>query len=400
MAMTDTAHARYRERLQVLANDAAVITVAESSSLWRRRGFASRRWVRTHARFEPDHDPFVSLVYEAQGAPQAIVRMEVFEGFPRIDSAGQALTFDRRIGWLRITPFPCDPVLTTLGDVLESPGEATVVRYRPYRRCTIRFDHGEHTRFAKVFPDEGGARVHADGQTLWKAASHGRLGFLVAQPHRWDGTTHTLWQEELPGIPAAPVLFGAEGAELASRMGRAAASLVCSELRPSEVFDGEVQLQRSMRYGEDLVRRIPQLQADVETLLTTLTETHAALGDRPLRPIHGAPHPQQWLIAGERLGLVDFDRFALGDPELDVATFLGELDFEEELRVPVEQLAKAFLAGYESVAGRLEPRLLMAYRAHKRLAKAWRSARTVRPDGDQRAQRNLGRANDALREAA
>jgi hypothetical protein len=400
MTMTDTAHARYRERLQMLANDEAVIAVAESSSVWRRRGFANRRWARTHARFEPDHEPFVSLVHEAQGAPQAIVRMEVFEGFPRIDSPGQSLAFDRGIGWLRITPFPGDPVLTTLTDVLDTPGGATVVRYRPYRRCTIRFDHGEHTRFAKVFPDDAGARVHADGLALWEAASHGQLGFVVARPDRWDQKTRTLWQERIVGHPAANRLFGIHGIELAQRMGQAAATLPCSGLKPGERFDGAVQLKRSLRYGEELIRRAPPLAAVVEDLLATLMDKHAALGDRPPRPIHGAPHPHQWLIAGDHLGLVDFDRLAFGDPELDVATFLGELDFEEELQAPVERLAEAFISGYESVAGGLDAHWLRVYRAHKRLAKAWRSAHAVRPDGDQRAQRNLGRANDTLREAA
>ena len=40
-------------------------------------------------------------------------------------------------------------------------------------------------------------------------------------------------------------------------------------------------------------------------------------------PVHGAPHQHQWLADGQRLGLIDFDRFALGDPELDLAVTLA-----------------------------------------------------------------------------
>ncbi len=44
----------------------------------------------------------------------------------------------------------------------------------------------------------------------------------------------------------------------------------------------------------------------------------------------------------------------------------------------------------------LEPSLLAAYRAHKRLAKALRTARALRPDGDERAERHLARAAECL----
>ena len=50
------------------------------------------------------------------------------------------------------------------------------------------------------------------------------------------------------------------------------------------------------------------------------------------------------------------------------------------------------LAGYEAVAGRLDRRLLLAYRAAGRLATARRRARAVRPDGPERAERAMAQA--------
>ena len=94
--------------------------------------------------------------------------------------------------------------------------------------------------------------------------------------------------------------------------------------------------------------------------------------------------------------LVDFDRFSLGDPELDVATFISEMDFENPKRVPVEDINRAFRNGYETIAGPLDSRLLNAYRAHKRLAKALKAARAVRPDYERRPERNLRRALECL----
>jgi len=127
-------------------------------------------------------------------------------------------------------------------------------------------------------------------------------------------------------------------------------------------------------------------------LLTHLAAIHADADPSRLRPIHGAPHAHQWLDDGERLGLVDFDGLAWGDPELDVATFMAELDFEDWETAPVAAINAHFLAGYEAVAGPLDERLLYAYRAHKRLSKALRNAYAVRTDNDMRVERALGQA--------
>ena len=62
----------------------------------------------------------------------------------------------------------------------------------------------------------------------------------------------------------------------------------------------------------------------------------------PPRPIHGAPHPPQWLVDGDALGLIDFDRLALGDPEADVAAFMEAAAAEDD----GEPVAAAFARGY------------------------------------------------------
>jgi len=87
---------------------------------------------------------------------------------------------------------------------------------------------------------------------------------------------------------------------------------------------------------------------------------------------------------------------ARGDPELDAAVFLAELDFEDDLQLPVDELEDAYIAGAEAIGLSLDHQLLLAYRGHKRLAKALRSARAVRPDGDQRAEAHLRRALECV----
>ena len=71
-------------------------------------------------------------------------------------------------------------------------------------------------------------------------------------------------------------------------------------------------------------------------------------------------------------------------------------DFEDCAAVPIAELNRAFLDGYSDRGVALEPSLLAVYRAHKRLAKALRTARALRPDGDERAERHLARAAECI----
>jgi aminoglycoside phosphotransferase (APT) family kinase protein len=100
----------------------------------------------------------------------------------------------------------------------------------------------------------------------------------------------------------------------------------------------------------------------------------------------------QWLVDGSgRLGLVDFERYASGEPELDVATFLVELETESPRAVGMAELAAATETGFRAAGGRLDPDRLALWTAHKRLAKVARTAAALRPDAEARASAHLDR---------
>lgn len=388
-----SAHARFRDRLAVLADaEEPLRAVAEAGE---RRGWWTPGvgWERSFGRFEPSDQPYATLVFEATGDRQHICRVEVFASRPAEDVGVQSLSPSQTLGWLRVNRFPFDPGLPTLARVVAA-APTTVVRYRPSRRCTMRVGTGADTRFVKVFGDGRGARIHAEGLRLWAAAQNGKLGFSVAPPDRFDRSTRSVWQSAVDGLPVAPRVFGLEGPALARRLGAAAASVPSSGLRPVQILGPSEQLRRSLRVGEEITRRMPHVAGEVRSLLERLRRVHARTEGRRLSPIHGAPHVHQWLEGKDGLGLVDFDRFALGEPELDVATFLAEMDFERGTAVGA--VKTAFLGGYEEVAGPLDGDVLRAYRSHKRLAKALRSARALRADGDVRAERHLMLAVDCL----
>ena len=119
----------------------------------------------------------------------------------------------------------------------------------------------------------------------------------------------------------------------------------------------------------------------------------------PPVPVHGAASPDQWLDDGSTLGLVDFDRFSWSDPELDIAAFLGPLDFEPSLRGSLDDLEAALLDGLRQSGFVPDFLRCAAYRVDVGLRKVARTAMALRPDGDERAARHLSAVAEVLRTA-
>jgi hypothetical protein len=289
-----------------------------------------------------------------------------------------------------------DPALPGLERVLALPG-ARVVRHRSGRRCTIRVGAD---RFVKLYPDEAAEHAHADGLQLWQAAQRGELAFRVARPDGFDPELRAVWQRRVAGAPARDGVRAPTGEELAARLGIAAGTLPGASLRPRRLRDRRSELARSRRRAGELVRRVPELHAPARRLLDALATRLLFLAAAEPRPVHGALHVSQWLDTGAHVALLDYDSLALGDPELDAATFLADIDVENRDRIPVDRLCAAFIAGYEDAAGQLDPQLLAFYRAQRRLEKALRVARARRPDGDRKARRRLRLALECLGEPA
>ena len=394
-------HARHAPALEALGHSDAVL-----AALGRDGG----GWQRTYGRFSPDAAAFATLVFEregdgdsdghvgveararrpdADGHPdgQEIVVVEAHAHRPAADAV--PLPGTGGAAWLTARDFLADRRLHTIGAVLAGPGRRAVVRYRPGQRCTIRVQSDGATSYVKIHPGADVAALHANGVALWNASRDGRLGFAVARPDRFDLDTHALWQHAIDGRPLLDrLLDDGEGVALGERLGRALATLTGSGLRPAAAPPRSSPLERGRSAGRDLARRVPALEPTVTAVLARIETLHDAAGERAARPIHGAPHPSQWLQTGDGLALVDFDGFVLGDPELDIAVLQAEIEDE---RAPAG-VSEAVVTGYEALAGPLDPRVLTAYRAIGRLSTARRRARAVRADGPQRAERALERA--------
>ncbi len=367
-------HDRFRSRLALLADDAFVSTLVGPGE-------------RSYGRFHPDRPVWATLVIErADGA-----------GPRRLDVADEpvaGMSPHGELGWIATSDPIDDPDLPGLGRVLGSLDHARIVRYRPSQRCTLRGSTAAGERFVKV----GGLtrQEFADQQALYEAAERGEIDVAVARPDHFDEAGGALWQGVVPGKPIVDVLLGPTGIDLARRLGTSLGLLASSSLPASVVDDDARQLARTRRAAKRLRVRVPALADDVAAIVAELESRHDALAARRPVPVHGSPHMHQWLLDGVRLGLIDFDRLSMGDPELDIATLVAELETETGLVHRPDDIEAAVVAGVESTGVVLDPQRLRLYRLHKRLAKATRSAWALRPDGDEVAARHLARVANSL----
>jgi hypothetical protein len=401
MGSTRSIYDRYQVQLNLVNSEKWKTRIIRYLTInWPKWG-ELKEWKTCWSRFNPDSQdqPYLSLLMQQDSCSWHMFLIEISEIEPA-NNGGYVLINDDVLGWIKIWCFPEDPVLTTLPTVYaEYKNGLDILRYRPYKRCTFRYQVTDSPLavFGKIFADQRGQDIHDQSRSLWRAAITGQLNFQVATPMNWNAETNTVWQTAIDGEPLVDQLFSSTGADIAWRIGLAAASLPGSQLKPMMTFDGDAQMQRSIKYAKELALWIPDLAGSITDLMAALHGIHADHNNRArLKPIHGAPHAHQWLDCGDQLGLVDFDRFCLGDPELDAATFIGEMDFEDRETVPVDELNAVFLDAYQCVAGKLDYRLLQAYRSHKRLAKALKAARSIRSNGERKAKRHLAFAHQAL----
>lgn len=338
-------------------------------------------WSRSYGRLDPTAKVFATLAYEHPDHDPV-----------RIDVEFDAESSD---GWrrraLRCADDPALPGLRRARLRVEAP---TVIRYRPGKRCVIRgldreSGRGPREIFAKTFADARGDGLWRDAGLLFAASADARLGFSVAKPAWFDPVARTIAHYAAPGAPIGAKLSEPGGPALVRSIAAALATIPASGIAAPERLGAAEQWDRTRKYLKRLARDVPPLATLSARVGDSFERAHASAKPGAVRPIHGAPHPQQWLEDEGRLALVDFDRFSLGPPELDAATFVAELDFEPIDDAPRNNLIASFVDAYEAGVGAFDRQAFALYRLHKHAAKAVKAAGSIRTDRIVRARRIL-----------
>jgi aminoglycoside phosphotransferase (APT) family kinase protein len=184
-------------------------------------------------------------------------------------------------------------------------------------------------------------------------------------------------------------VFGTAGDRFARRMGEALGEIATLKIAPTLSSPAAEHLLRTTRTIARTALALPALGPRLAQVRSELERRHAALSPRQLVPVHGAPNLHRWLVQGSRLGLVSFDRFALGDPEFDLVTLLAEIDNERTPHRPGTLIESALIDGFEARGTRVDAVRIWLYRVHQRMATVTRTAWAVRADAAARAEHHL-----------
>jgi len=212
-------------------------------------------------------------------------------------------------------------------DLKPTDAICTVQKVRPGRfvlRVQARLNGvGERAYALKVYSDDTGRQVWAHSRAL---AEH--------YPPNGDGlclAIHYVPQERLlifPWVDGVSVskLDDNRKAELLRRAARLAATLHRLPIVPEQITTAEMLVAEARARYERLRDCWPETSPIIESLLATLEGALTLLDPAEPAPVHGDLAAGQFLWTGERLVLLDLDRFGYADPAYDAGHFLAQLE--------------------------------------------------------------------------
>lgn len=225
-----------------------------------------------------------------------------------------------------------------------------VVRHKPARRCLIEYDLAieHHAAPAEFVTLVGKARAKGTDHRsfhllnlLWRDGfgTDSTDGISVPEPVALVPEFQMWLQRKVPGTPATQLLAEPEGPALARHIAEAAHKLHRAGV-PARRHTIEDELRILHERLGMLARAQPRWARRIERMLDACDRLAAGLPEPDPRGIHRDFYPDQVLVDGSRLYLVDFDLFCEGDPALDIGNFSGHL-IEQSLRTSGDPYALA-----------------------------------------------------------
>ncbi len=228
-----------------------------------------------------------------------------------------------------------------LSDALGGNGELTlteirVVRHKPGRRCLIeyQFERRLPEQPAEQFTLIGKARAaRVNIYEYQLAGEYQEAGFRfdsadrisTAQPVGIIPELHMWFQQKIPGVNSFECLSENGSVEIFGRIAEAIHKFHCTPVRAGRVHTTDDEL-RILRDGlNKVIRRQPQWKKRISRVMKSCTRLAAHLKVTERCGIHRDFYPDQVLVEGERIHLLDIELYSEGDPLLDIGNFSGHL---------------------------------------------------------------------------
>jgi aminoglycoside phosphotransferase (APT) family kinase protein len=252
------------------------------------------------------------------------------------------------------------------------------MRHKTGRRCLIEYDIAveQPGEAPKAMTLVGKARArgldkatYETVRALWQSGFDGEAedGIAVPEPVGVVPKFQMWLHRKVPGVPVTRLLASERGVELAGRIAEAAHKLHRARVRPSKQHTMADEL-RILHERLPLVSAMkPEWAGRIGRLLEACDRAGATLPKPRTTGIHRDFYADQVLVDGDRLYLLDFDLYCLGDPALDIGNFLGHVQ-EQALRSTGDPDAlgaveEALEARFVELAGEQTRRAIEVYAA-------------------------------------
>jgi hypothetical protein len=291
------------------------------------------------------------------------------------------------------------------------------MRSLPVRRCTVRVLKPHHDRLTleyvlSVAPpgsratfrqsivghwrrDDRGRQIHDLLCRLWQGGFDGHDGLAVPRPLGYADRLHLMVTEKSPGATLKQCICGpgAEWVELLDRVVAWLRRLHGTRITVPVQFTIHKEVETISGWLRDIATAAqPWVRRERQRMTMLLREVLARqlAGDLTRRClIHGDFHPENILIRGLRVSVIDFEHGTMGDPAMDLGYFLAEIDIQTERYwsrrgrenpVDVDRLAADLLARYSVGASTRGHSMVPVYQARTYLKHL---VHTIRMDGSE-----------------
>jgi aminoglycoside phosphotransferase (APT) family kinase protein len=243
-----------------------------------------------------------------------------------------------------------------------------VTRHKPGRRCVIEYAGRSPTTgqnislIGKINAKERHQR-HFDWQRmLWHAGFEASNpdGVSVARPWGLIPEWKMWLLEKVRGQTAWGPLQSSAGPAVARRIAAALAKLHDSDVTPKSTHTIDAEMAILQERLTSAAAQVPHLAGRIFRVLDGCQRKAAAHVPGNLCPVHRDFYPDQVLVDGERIVMVDFDLLSWGEAAVDVGNFCAHL-IDHGLRHPRYKAAyAACTAAFESEYVRRRPSVTAA----------------------------------------
>lgn len=218
----------------------------------------------------------------------------------------------------------------------------TVLRHKPGRRCVVEYSlEAEGRKFpatkfvllGKSSTKGTDTATHDLHLTMWRSGFDAKSADGISVPRAMGLISEfRMWlQERVPGVSGVEAIAGADGVALARKVAEGAHKIHQLKLK----FRREHTMADELRLLAERLALLSQQRPEWQERLSRVMAAARRLGERAPKNRLGAVHrdfyPAQVLADGDRVWLLDFDCFCLGDPALDPGNFIAHIT-EQSLR--------------------------------------------------------------------